>query len=88
MEKQSQLSANESEGTQERALLSGPPGGPPRHAVAKADPLRQPRRFNAVAKITYICVVATFNVVFWSVALKQYFRPPEEFVKDMKRLAF
>lgn len=40
----------------------------------------QARRINLLGKYTYVVAVILFNIVFWSVAFSEYFRPAEEYI--------
>lgn len=37
-------------------------------------------RCNTIVKYVMAIVIAVFNIVFWTVALMEYFTPPEEFI--------
>ncbi len=39
-------------------------------------------RFNAFAKVVYLAVVVIFNVAFWSIAIREYYRPAEEYLEE------
>ncbi len=44
--------------------------------------IRQARRFNDFAKVIYLAIVVTFNIVFWIMAVTEYSRPAEYYLGD------
>jgi len=46
----------------------------------ETDPLQSAKRFNRFGKIVYVVCVVVFNVVFWSVALAEFYTPAEHYL--------
>ncbi len=46
------------------------------------DAQKKATKFNDFAKVVYLVVVISFNVAFWSVAMREYMRPAEEFLNE------
>ena len=44
------------------------------------DPLAFSKKVNNGGKVLYILVVVAFNLIFWSIALLEYFRPAEDYI--------
>ncbi len=53
----------------------------PKHDKMSAA-IQQARRFNDFAKVFYLAIVVTFNIIFWVIAITEYSRPASYYLGE------
>ncbi len=51
-------------------------------AIMPTQDLKTAKMWNNAAKIGFALLIICFNVGFWYIAIKEYTRPPESYIKD------